>query len=74
MELNSIIQFSFWLFREITFLYQIQAARLPEKVLIMSFATINVSLFLSSSLLNFLLHHLFFSKSLPLYKYFWKET
>lgn len=43
MELNSIIQFSFWFFGEITFLYQIQAASLPEKVLIMSFATINVS-------------------------------
>lgn len=43
MELNSIIQFSFWFFREINFLYQIQAARLPQKVLIMSFATINVS-------------------------------
>lgn len=57
MELNSIIQFSFGFFGEIIFfLYQIQAARLPEKMLIMSFATINITLFSSSSLLSFILH------------------
>lgn len=63
MELNSIIQFSFWFFREITFLYQIQAARLPEKMLIMSFATINVSfvfILLSAQLLS---PSIFFSES-----------
>lgn len=65
MELNSIIHFSFWFFGEIIFLYQIQAARLPEKTLIMSFATINVSfVFIQFSAL---LHFASIFASLPMY-------
>lgn len=70
MELNSIIQFSIWFFEDITFLYQIQAARLPEKVLIMSFAIINVSSVFIPFSAQLPFASFFFSKSLSLYNYF----
>lgn len=75
MELNSITQFSFWYFGEITFLYQIQAARLPEKVLIMSFAAINVSfVFIQFSAQLPSASIFFFIQSLPPYNYFLRVT
>jgi hypothetical protein len=74
MELNSIIHFIFWFFREITFFYQIQAARLPEKVLIISFATINVSFVFIHFPAQLPPASFFSSQNVPLYNYFLRVT